>query len=587
MDLADEEGAGEEDLFIGEGGEDQPRDFAPTKDEVLFLVDGSQRMFGLNDLGETPLFLVLEAVVGFLKDKVIAAGSDNVGIVLYNLAETRNHMNVPGVYVYQELAPPDAQRIKELQTVVQRKNIKLTPARQESLLVEALWLCHDMFTRTKTTAAADRRIFLFTDEDQPNQRQPQDQRRAIQRAKDLAEQNITIELFPFNKPQGKFDFRLFYQEILAIDQDENADPIVGAERLEDLTSLMRKKQFKKRTQGKALFQVTPTMRIAVKYYVPFRRTSRPVPVKLNAKDNRRMKTVTKWICEESGKELWQHELGNYMEYGKEKVKVTKEDMGAIKTFDAPGLKLMGFKSKSRVKDYMNIRPAYFLYPDDEFIRGSAPAFHALLTSMLRKEKVAIASIIPRAGTIVRFVAMLPSLDPPGLYLVYMPYADDMRVPTSVIDERDPEAAGEREVTSAAALVRELHIKEVDLGVYPNPSLQHFYANLEALALEQGQAPETVDALDPDLDGFQQKSPFLKDFFSLVQGENRPGKRPAAGAAPRAAKRAKDEDCVKKEELFSEAELRKMTVAELKDVLKDKRLPTAGKKQELIDRILGS
>ena len=84
MDLADEEGAGDEDLFIGEGGEDQPRDFAPTKDEVLFLIDGSQRMFGVNEHGEVPLFLVLEAVVAFLKDKVIAAGSDNVGIVLYH-----------------------------------------------------------------------------------------------------------------------------------------------------------------------------------------------------------------------------------------------------------------------------------------------------------------------------------------------------------------------------------------------------------------------------------------------------------------------------------------------------------------------
>lgn len=586
MDLADEEAGGDEDLFIGEGGEEQLRDFAPTKDEVLFLIDGNQRMFGQNDVGEVPIFMVLEAVVAFLKDKVIAAGTDNVGIVIYNLAENRNHMNFQGLYVYQELAPPDAIRIKELQTVVQRKNLKLTPGRQESLLVEALWLCHDLFTRAKTASVSDRRIFLFTDEDQPNQRQPQDQRRAVQRAKDLAEQNITIELFPFNKPAGRFDFRLFFQEILAIDTDENADPIVGAEKLDDLKSLMRKKQFKKRTQGKAMFQVTPAMQIAVKYYVPFRRTSRPVPVKLNAKQNKKLKTVTKWICEESGKELWPHEIGNYMEYGKEKVKVSKEDTAAIKTFDQPGIKLMGFKAKSRLKDYMNIRPAYFLYPDDETVKGSGTAFHALLMSMHRKNKVGIARVIPRAGMIVRFVAMVPSMEPQGLYLVYLPYADDMRIPTSVIDERDSTPADEPEVTSAAAVVRELHLKEVDLSAYPNPSIQHFYANLEALALEQGQAPEVVDALEPDIDGFQHKDAFLKSFFTLFEGEERPVKRAAAGAG-RVTKKTKSEDCgVKKEEAFTEAELRKMTVAELKDVLKDQRKPTAGKKQELIDRILG-
>jgi hypothetical protein len=54
MDLADEEGAGDEELFIGEGGEDQPRDFAQTKDEAPLLIYGSQRMFGVNAHGECP-----------------------------------------------------------------------------------------------------------------------------------------------------------------------------------------------------------------------------------------------------------------------------------------------------------------------------------------------------------------------------------------------------------------------------------------------------------------------------------------------------------------------------------------------------
>jgi hypothetical protein len=41
--------------------------------------------------------------------------------------------------------------------------------------------------------------------------------------------------------------------------------------------------------------------------------------------------------------------------------------------------------------------------------------------------------------------------------------------------------------------------------------------------------------------------------------------------------------VKKEEPFLEAKLSRMTVSKLKD----KRLPTVGKKQDLIDRHLGS
>ncbi len=36
----------------------------------------------------------------------------------------------------------------------------------------------------------------------------------------------------------------------------------------------------------------------------------------------------------------------------------------IKTFDDPGLTLIGFKNKDFLKTHYNIKPSYFLYPDD-------------------------------------------------------------------------------------------------------------------------------------------------------------------------------------------------------------------------------
>jgi len=49
----------------------------------------------------------------------------------------------------------------------------------------------------------------------------------------------------------------------------------------------------------------------------------------------------------------------------EKVIFKKEDIAEIKKFDDPGLKLMGFKPKSRIKPYHNIRSSYFIYPDED------------------------------------------------------------------------------------------------------------------------------------------------------------------------------------------------------------------------------
>lgn len=64
-------------------------------------------------------------------------------------------------------------------------------------------------------------------------------------------------------------------------------------------------------------------------------------------------------------------------------------MKKIKNFDSSGLKLMGFKPKSKLKDYHNIRTSYFLYPDEKRIEGSGQVFDALIKRMIHNEKIAI------------------------------------------------------------------------------------------------------------------------------------------------------------------------------------------------------
>lgn len=44
-------------------------------------------------------------------------------------------------------------------------------------------------------------------------------------------------------------------------------------------------------------------------------------------------------------------------------------MDEIKKFDDPGLVLMGFKSMERLKLHHHIRPALFIYPEEEQISG--------------------------------------------------------------------------------------------------------------------------------------------------------------------------------------------------------------------------
>lgn len=253
-----------------------------------------------------------------------------------------------------------------------------------------------------------------------------------------------------------------------------------------------------------------------------------------------MKTITKFICEKTGKELWDHELGTFMEFGKEKVKVTKEDLMRIKTFAKPGLQLMGFKSSKKLKDYMNLKPAYFLHPDDKGLQGSGQVLHALLGSMRKKGQIAIARLLPRAQSVVRFVALLPNEEGNGLFAVFLPYADDMRTFETLQDGLNPDLPNEKLVEAASIMILQLHLTEFSLGRYPNPSLQHFYATIEALALEQHSKCEVKDELLPDEEGFAKKALHIQEFFFQVM-EDRPVKRPAQSPGPAPVKTVKVEE----------------------------------------------
>ena len=51
--------------------------------------------------------------------------------------------------------------------------------------------------------------------------------------------------------------------------------------------------------------------------------------------------------------------------------VTPAEVKEIKKFDDVGMKLMGFKKRSAIKVYHNIKHSYFMYPDEARIGGSS------------------------------------------------------------------------------------------------------------------------------------------------------------------------------------------------------------------------
>eukprot|EP01017_Pseudomicrothorax_dubius_P017726 TRINITY_DN1989_c0_g1_i5.p1 TRINITY_DN1989_c0_g1~~TRINITY_DN1989_c0_g1_i5.p1 ORF type:complete len:478 (+),score=131.50 TRINITY_DN1989_c0_g1_i5:857-2290(+) len=338
--------------------------------------------------------------------------------------------------------------------------------------------------------------------------------------------DVTIELFPLQKPSGeKFDFTKFYADLVTVDPDEIND---ASTKISQLSVRIKQKEFKKRVLGRCDFHLSPELKMGIRFYTMIHHTKKPYPVKLDAKSNKLLKSTTKPVCKETGSILYPNQIGTFFPLGGEKIRFNKEEMQHIKKFDTPSLKLMGFKPRSRLKDYHNIRTSYFLYPDEDRFIGSGQLAHGLITEMLRKDQIAIVRFVPRSTSNVRFCALLPQQEfydednfqtPPGFNLVWLPYADDLRKPDTVRPVSRTEVSRE-EIQVAKILINSLSTQEFDCRSFDNHSVQKFFANLTAIALREDlKDDELVDSLEPDREGLEKNMATLLKFRDVFWGDH--------------------------------------------------------------------
>ena len=133
---------------------------------------------------------------------------------------------------------------------------------------------------------------------------------------------------------------------------------------------------------------------------------KPGAKKVNANNNKPLKTTTKFVCEETGHSLYKNQIGHYFPLGGEKVKIESNEIKKIKNFNAAGMKLVGFKPNSYLKLFHNIKHSYFVYPDEKKTKGASQCSDALIKEMISQDKVAIVKFTPRENSQLRFCAMI-------------------------------------------------------------------------------------------------------------------------------------------------------------------------------------
>jgi ATP-dependent DNA helicase 2 subunit 1 len=302
----------------------------------------------------------------------------------------------------------------------------------------------------------------------------------------------------------------------------------------------------------------------------------------------------------------------YQEFGGEKVIFEKEEVTEMKKFGEPGFTLMGFKPKSRVKQHCYIKPANFIYPDENVVKGSSKLFKVLLDQCLARDVVAVCRYIPRQNAQPFFVALVPQAEEldesnmqvasSGFHVIFLPFSEDFR---TLHFEESPKASTEQ-IDKAKEVIKKLTFK-YQPDAFENPGghitnvtgppmrkvLQKHYRYLEAIALEHDEVEEVSDLTQPDQDRITRRAgALLEQFKELVypsgyDPDQKPAnkrKAPASSDGPSAKRTRSSSEDVDVEAEARKGNLQKVTMAVLKAYLKGVGLKTSGKKQDLIEAV---
>src|SRR3990167_602814 len=536
--------------FLSEKENNDGAHLIPIMDEVIFLVHLTRDLLQEQDSGngtqDIPLKIILNGFISFVKSKIISRSSDKVGLIIFNSVRTNNDMNFNGVDVISFLGYPSAdmiQKTNELITNLPRVSQSICP------LHEALWICSHIFKQSEKGPVSNsgivptsQRIFLFTCECEPPVPADRDldtaKSEAMVHVQQLAIANVEIELFPIRVIGKIFDYTRFYGEIVTVDPDEANDQVLHpSSKLSDLAVRIRRREFKKRRLGRVDFRIGEGLIVGTQFYALINQVKLPSSINLNGENNKPVKMTTKYVCQETGAELYEKDIGYYIPLKEKRVEFTREEMDRIKTFGEPGLVLIGFKPKSSLKVHHNVKPPYFLYPDDERVENSGKFFDGLIKSMIKpgNEKVAICRFIPRNKSRVRFVALLPQVEsydedsnqtPAGFNLVFLPFADEIKdTDGKLVSNKTPQdqdiSSTDPSRTQIAAAKRLITALTTNFSPFKfeNPNLQKSYSYLQALALGEQEPEPVVDYLQPDTEGMQAVTGLALAFRTECWGED--------------------------------------------------------------------
>lgn len=585
----------------------------------VFLVDAHRRMFDAPAAGddESRSFFtnVVNAILLSVKRRIFQSNSGLYSIILYGTKTSKNPNSFEGIYVLQDLSLLDPDRVHELEDLIRDGDrdfgSSLGHAAKEASLGDALWMASHVFAGSRTRLG-EKRVFLFTNQEDPHKDDANLRRKALTKAADLKELGIDVTLMPL-KSGAAFNVEAFYTDLLQMTVKEDVEDLRrnATASWDELEARMKGLEDKRRRLASLPFHLGKCgngdpLSFSVGLYSMVREKSEPQPIVRSKRDNKtEVKTVTKKYLggeDGDGDLLIPSDIKKGIMYGGRNILFEEDELKKIKDFGTPGVQLLGFKPVEALLSHHHIGPSSFLYPDEDSTEGSSRLFLALLERCHLKNKIAVVRIIARQHSVPEMAALIPQMEerredgfqvlPPGFWVKRLPFSDDFRDVSSVLP-----TLGREDVEDAFDVTERITKKltfRFDPRNFENPSLQTMYNIIETMALERNERPEVDDATTtPDARIDAKVGSLCQDWKDLVYPD---GYDPLKGLAKRTApstggggtKKTKtenpdnSENLLSAQDMMSQAEqrkLNKLTVPVLKQFCKANNIKSKGAKKD--------
>ncbi|KAL2131652.1 hypothetical protein VTI74DRAFT_4779 [Chaetomium olivicolor] len=615
-------------------------DYKTQKDAVLFAIDVSASMLQQPPATDkrksdkdSAVAAALKCAYQFMQQRIIAQPKDMMGILLFGTEKSkfrdeaggRSSSGYPHCYLLTDLDVPAAEDVKKLKDLVEEGDDPdevLVPAKEPASMANVLFCANQVFT-TNAANFGSRRLFIITDNDDPHGKDKTAKSSAAVRAKDLYDLGVVIELFPISHGGKTFDVSKFYDDIIyrdpaaeagSSDEVKTSKSGDGLSLLNSLISNVNSKQTPKRAYFSNLhFELAPNLTISIKGYMPLHRQqpARTCYVWLGGEQAQLAQGETIKV-DSATRTIDKSEIKKAYKFGGEYIYFKPEEAASLKNLGGKVLRLIGFKPRSLLPTWASIKKSIFVFPSEEHFVGSTRVFSALWQKLLTSDKVGIAWFVARENANPVMVAIIPSRNadedtsdtpylPSGLWLYPLPFADDVRN----VDLSAPPRPADELTDKMREIVQNLQLPTAMYNPlkYPNPALQWHYKVLQAMALDED-VPEIPDdatipkykQIDKRVGGYlaEWKQLLAEKAAGLMKGralkreaEDDEGGRPAAKRAKPAAAKKATGGAMSNAQLKAALEqdtLKKMTVAEIKEVLVSKGVSTVGKKGELLEKL---